>query len=302
MQWISDKIGGNKLATRLARRQIDGASDLRARAAAAVRAARRRHAALHLLRRTRPRSRRRGPRCRSRWRSIEPHRPSAALPAGVPAAVEPDPILPPHVVSGPRPEPPPHVAVALDLDLDALNAILFELWRTGYLDRQLAGVGLDRRFNTDPLVTEFLTVRLSPITLALPPVVSETRDGLRLAADARVTIADGDAHTVGRIFGALAFRVEAPARAVAVDVAGVELACEAPPNLLVPCYGDLVDAMRDRASDFHGALTTAFGDLLRAMFVDRHLGDPRLPAELVIHGASPSLHGGVLRLDLDASI
>ena len=61
--------------------------------------------------------------------------------------------------------------VALD-DEDALNALLYELWRSGYLDRRLAGAGLDRRFNDDPLVTELLSIRISPPRLALPPVIA----------------------------------------------------------------------------------------------------------------------------------
>src|SRR6185295_11667386 len=47
--------------------------------------------------------------------------------------------------------------LAIDLDVDAANALLYELWRTGYLDKQLAKAGLDHRFNSDPVVKEFLS-------------------------------------------------------------------------------------------------------------------------------------------------
>src|SRR5262249_25297394 len=100
-------------------------------------------------------------------------------------------VLPPRLGAGPRPTPRSTTAVALDLDLDALNALLYELWRTGYLDRQLARVGLDRRFNTDPTVTEYLSIRLSPVRLALPPVVGTGPRGLRLATESHVTVTDG---------------------------------------------------------------------------------------------------------------
>ena len=285
-QWISDKLGGGKLATRLARRQIDAAL-------------------VSVLAPPPPFELPGGGALRFVFCGERPE--ITAAWAALPFAVElggTGPILPPRLGPAAHPSPAAGTTLALDLDLDALNAMLYELWRTGYLDRRLADVGLDRRFNTDPLVTELLTVRLSPVTLALPPVVTEAPDGLRLAADARVTITDGDTRATGRVWGALAFRFARGAPAIEVGVArGVEtLALRAPPDLLVPCYGDLVDAMRGRTADFHGALTVAFADLLGAMFTERHLGDPRLPAELVIHRATPSLHGGVLRLDLDAGI
>src|SRR5690606_33601692 len=103
------------------------------------------------------------------------------------------------------------------------------LWRTGWLDRELDEVGLDRRFNTDPTVTEYLSIRLSPLRLALPPVISATASGLRLAADARLAIRDGEHVTTGRGFGALDFRFATPGTTdlpVTVDVGAVELACE----------------------------------------------------------------------------
>jgi hypothetical protein len=215
-------------------------------------------------------------------------------------------ILPPKLGPGTRVTPSADTTLALDLDVDALNALLFELWRTGWLDRQLAEVGLDRRFNSDPIVTDYLSIRISPLRLALPPVIEPHGDGLRLAADARVSIGDGASVIVGRGFGALDFRFVKSTTAalpIAVDLGALELACERSPTMLVPCYSDLVAAMRGRGSEFHGALTDAFAALLTDIFIDRHLGTSELPAELVITGVVPSVTGsGTLHLQLDGKL
>ncbi len=215
-------------------------------------------------------------------------------------------ILPPRFGTGMRATPRAGTTLALDLDLDALNAMLFELWRTGWLDRQLDEVGLDRRFNADPTVTEYLSIRLSPPRLALPPVISATPRGLRLAADARVPIRDGEHVTTGRGFGALDFRFAAPGTTelpVTVDVGAVELACERTATTLVPCYSDLVAAIRGRGAELQGALTDAFAALLADIFVDRRLGASGLPAELVIRSVVPSVtSAGTVHLDLAGAL
>jgi hypothetical protein len=272
VQWVSDKIGGDKLASRLARRQIDDVLvttlappppfDLDD------------HQQLQFTYCT---------------GSIEiavgayGALPFAVAFSGTPVHVE---APMPAPTSGP---------LSIDLGPDALNAMLHELWRTGWLDRRLADAGLDRRFNTDPLVTEYLSVRISPARLALPPVVTPAGDKLHLAADARIAIADGQATTIGRVYGAL--DVGFP---YSVDVGALELACERTPTTLVPCYGDLVAALRDRGPEFHGALTDAFTHLIDQIFVERHLDG--LPADVVIHGARATLDHGTLHLELDAAV
>jgi hypothetical protein len=218
-----------------------------------------------------------------------------ALPFGV-AFTEHAGLRPPKFGVSRRPAPLASTTVAIDLDVDALNAMLFELWRTGWLDQRLADVGLDRRFNEDPTVTEYLDIRISPVTLALPPVVSPTTTGLRLAADARTRIGD----TVGRVYGALSFTLATMEPSVELDA--IELSCERTPTLLVPCYSDLVGAVRGRGGEFHGALTTAFTQILTDIFVDRHLGASGLPAELVITGVTPNITGGSLHLELAAKL
>lgn len=231
-----------------------------------------------------------------------------ALPFAVaftPLAAAPE-ILPPRFATSERPAPTPETTLALDLDIDALNALLYELWRTGWLDRQLAEVGLDRRFNSDPIVTDYLSVRISPLRLALPPVISPHPKGLRLAADARLAIGDGTTVGVGHGFGALDFQFISPATTelpVAVDLGVLELACERSPTTLAPCYSDLVAAIRGRGAEFHGALTDAFAALLADIFVDRRLGAPGLPADLVIEAVVPSVtRAGTLHLELDAKL
>ena len=212
-------------------------------------------------------------------------------------------VLPPRFAAGDRPTPSADTTLALDLDVDALNALLFELWRTGWLDRELDKVGLDRRFNSDPIVTEYLSIRISPVRLALPPVISASPTGLVLAADARVAIADGTTNTTGRVYGALDFRFTKPKATtdlpVSVDLGALELACERTPTTLVPCYSDLVGAIRGRGSEFHGTLTDAFATILADIFVDRHLGAEGLPAELVIQNVVPTVTpAGTVHLQL----
>ena len=272
VQWVSDKIGGDKLASRLARRQIDDV--LVTTLAPPPPFELDDHQQLQFTYCT---------------GSIEIAEgaygalPFAVAFSGTPVHVE-------------APMPPPAAEpLSIDLAPDALNALLHELWRTGWLDRRLGDAGLDRRFNTDPIVTEYLSVRMSPARLALPPVVTPAGDRLHLAADARIAIADGTVTTIGRIWGALDFGFPA-----GVDVGGLELACEKTPTTLVPCYGDLVAALRDRGPDFHGALTDAFTHLIDQIFVERHLDG--LPADVVIHGARASLQSGTLHLKLDAAV
>ncbi len=289
VQWVSDKLGGDSLATRLARRQID-------------------ETLITTLAPPPPFTLSGGQTIRFTYChepiEIREHA-YAALPFGIAIARDeraPH-VLPPRFGHGPRAAPPPSTAVALDLDLDALNALLYELWRGGFLDRQLADAGLDRRFNTDPTVIEFLTIRLSPLHLALPPVVTANAHGLRLGAEARAEIDDRGQRTTGRIWGAIDFSFTSAEHA-AVDLGELELSCERTPTVLVPCYGDLVGALRGRAADFHGALTQTFAKLVSDIFVGRIA--VWLPADLVIRTATPSVMltsgNATLHLELEAAI
>lgn len=300
IQWASDKLGGDKLATRLARRQID-------------------QQLITTLAPPPPFDLPDGQRLEFTYCDEPPtivDHAYAALPFAVMIGrVAADArVLPVRRGHGPRPAPEPGTVLALDLELDALNAMLYELWRSGFLDRRLAELGLDRRFNTDPLVTEYLTIRISPPKLALPPVLTARADGgLELAADGRVSIAAGDAVTTGRVYGALAFAFGAGAvdgsgakLPVSVDLGDLELSCERTASVLVPCYADLVGALKDRGADFHGALTTGFAQLLADIFVAQRVGANGVPVDLVIHGVRPRViaaaPNGTLHLALDAEL
>jgi hypothetical protein len=294
LQWVSDKVGADSIATKIAREQIDDV----------------------LVTTFAPPP----PFTLSEGQTLqftycdEPVEivdgaygalPFAVAITAVPGAPH---VLPPTFPRGERLPPPPDTLLAIDLDVDALDAMLYELWRTGWLDKRLADVGLDRRFNSDPIVTEYLSIRLSPLALALPPVISPGPPGtLRLAADARVAIDAGATKpTIGRIYGALDFAFAA-ARGTelptSVDLGDLDLSCERDPWTLVPCYGDLVAAVRDRGREFHGALTDAFAGLLADIFVDRRIGAEGLPVDVVIARAIPTLaSGGTLHLQLEGKL
>lgn len=308
-QWLSDKIGGDALATRLARKQIDGAL-------------------LETLAPPPPFELPGGARLQFTYCAGTPEIVDGAwgaLPFAVALGRAAGGVRPPR--RGPAPHAPiaPGAALAIDLDLDALNGLLYELWRDGVLDTRLADAGLAARFNSDPLVTEFLSIRIGAPTLALPPVLSPSPHGLALAADARIVITDGAGgeggaatRTTGQIWGGLTFAfAPAAVEPASVDLSALELSCEARaavgdpadgtrPVTLVPCYADLVSALRDRGDAFHGALTSAFTDLLGGVFVDRRIGASGLPADLVIRRAVPSLTtsgaNASLHLDLDATL
>lgn len=296
LQWVSDNLGGNKLATRLARREIDSAL-------------------ITVLAPPPPFSLGDGHTltfgyCDGPPQIIDNH--SGAIPFSISITkVDRDPrVLPPR--HGLTPYAPLTTGtVAIDLDLDGLNALLFELWRTGFLDKALASAGLDNRFNTDPLVTEFLSLRISSPVLALPPVLGPAgKHRLAMYADARVTVADGDLHTTGRIWTGLALDFAALARTgkpdLGVDLAALELSCERTPTRLAPCYADLVNAMRDRSADFHGELTRVFTKLLGDIFIDQRVGASGLSADLVIKGVTPTVFStpdnASLHLELDSVI
>lgn len=225
-------------------------------------------------------------------------------------------VLPPQYGAATAVPPAEGTVLALDLELDALNALLYELWRVGYLDAELERVGLHRRFNDDPTVQELLSIRLSPVTLALPPVVSArstpTGPGLRLAAAAQLTIGDGDHAVAGRVWGGLDLdfhRGPAPAVGVDVNLGPLELTCAPTPHALAPCYADLVAALRDRTGELHGALTEAFAGILTSLFVDRKLAADGVPGALTIRGvrasipaSGPTAENALVRLELDATL
>ncbi|HET9621500.1 MAG TPA: hypothetical protein VFP84_09050 [Kofleriaceae bacterium] len=296
VQWLSDQIGGDALASQLARDQLDAAL-------------------VDALAPPPPFTLAGGQTLRFTYcdEPLEITAAGAALPFALAIAADPaaPAILPPRMGRGPRDPVADASVLGLDLDLDALNGVLYELWRGGFLDRQLAAAGLDRRFNADPAVASLLSVRIDPPRLRLPPVVSlgdapDTPDTLRLDAEARIAIHDGASVTEGRVWGGLAFALAPRAVApIGVELDALALACERTPTTLTACYADLVAAIRGRASELHGALTRTFMTLLSNIFVGR-IGAAGLPADLVIRGVIPSIKRGsataALHLELAAEI
>lgn len=226
----------------------------------------------------------------------------AALPLGLrfegPAG--PNRILPP--ARGPATHAPPAAdsSIAFDLDLDTINALLYELWRTGFLDEKLDEAGLDRRFNAAPAVLDLLSLRISPLRLALPPVVSETGAGLRMAADLRVNIADRETITPARIWAAL--DVDLTASETSAGLAELELSCEPEPGVLRPCYGDLVAAMRERAGDARAELSLVLVRVLDGVFAGQRVSAPDTPAELVLGSPRTSSQGGSVHIAIQAHL
>lgn len=288
-QWVSDKLGGDKLATRIARGQVDDAlvSALAPPPPFELPGG-------QSLRFTY---------CDGPVEIVDGV--SGSLPFAVELGRAADPAILPSRL-GPAPHAAPTAPLAIDLDLDALNGVLYELWRTGVLDRELAKAGLDTRFNEDPVVAELLTLRISPLALALPPVLTTSPRGLRLHADARVELRDRERVTSGHVWGGLDFAVGDDLEPLHVDLGALDLTCARARNVRVPCYADLVGVIRGRGSEFHGALTRAFTSLLADMFMERRLAATGLPAELVIRRAVPKITtsgtNGSLQLGLDAAL
>lgn len=207
----------------------------------------------------------------------------------------------------PWPAPDPAAALSLDLDLDGLDGLAYELWRTGWLDEQLAALDLPGRFAADPRVAELLTVRLGPPRLTLPPsFAAGPDDRLRLALALGLDVHDGGRATPGVAWGQLDVGLAATTDASAVALRGLDLTCEPTPGRLEPCYADLVSLVRDGTGDVGDALTTELLAAVKALFVGRRLATDTAPATLVITDARPLTRtvGGqaMLRVELAATL
>ncbi len=302
MRWLNDKIGGDRLATRLASGQLDttllgalgpppplllpGGRQLVFEPCSdrAVEVHSGAWAAVPL-----------------RWKLGGPVAPPSATAKAAPIR---PPRRGPVVFAAPSPTAP----LTLDLDLDGLNGLLYELWRTGWLDDTLDSLAVHERFNHDPTVQRYLTLRLSPVRLALPPTLAPGPAGrLRLALALAVNIADADTVTPASAWGVLDLALGAsPAgdRLTAdVGVSALELTCEPTSGHLVPCYGDVVAAVRNAAAGTHAALGTALADTLGRLFIDQRVGADGVPAALAIHGVRARTDAaGAIRLELAATV
>ncbi len=234
-----------------------------------------------------------------RWKLGGP----VAVPSGGP------PVRPPRRGPVAFAEPVADAAVTLDLDLDALNGLLYELWRTGWLDEQLDLVAAHDRFNQDETVATYLTLRLSPLRLPLPPTLRSTTDGgLALDAAVRVDIADGELVTPAHAWASLALGVRDGAAGIAaeVGVTALELSCEPAPGVMRPCYGDVVAAIRDAAPDAHAQLAGTLTSALTGVFAARRLEADGSPAAVELSGARARLVASgaerSLRVEMDARV
>ena len=218
---------------------------------------------------------------------------------------------------GPIAWPPPAAdrPITLDLDLDGLDGLGYELWRAGYLDQLLDGLDLAGRFNDDPLVQRMLSLRLSPVRLTLPPTLAPAPgDRLRLSLALAVDLGDGELVTPATAWGSFDVGLGAkPAAgdrtsAIAADVAlrGLDLTCEPSPGLLVPCYGNVLSAVRGASTDVHATMAEALGGALTELFVDRRLDAGGAPAALAITGARARTitvgSSAMARVELDAHL
>lgn len=297
LAWLVDRLGIDRLATRFARGQLDtallaalgpppplplpggGQLVIEVCGDRPVEVVAGRYAALPL-----------------RWRL------TPAIPAVAPAL----PILPPR--RGPVVFPPPaaDARLTIDLDLDGINGALYELWRAGFLDRQLDQLDLAGRFNRHPVVETYLTLRLSPLRLALPPTVAPAPPD-RLRLDVALAVAIGDraqvtpATAVGR--AGLAFVGD---DRIATDVAltGLDVTCAPRPDRLEPCFGDVVATIRSSTTDTHAALGAALSDVLTALFVGRQVAADAAPAVLTIdHARARTIADATaVRLELGAHL
>lgn len=298
LRWIVDRLGLDRLATRFARGQLDtallsalgpppplplpGGRELLVEPCPdrGVEIVADSHAAVPL-----------------RWRlGPAPHDPARAGVA----------IRPPRRGPVPWPAPAPGTTVSLDLDLDGLNGLLYELWRTGYLDERLDELALHDRFNRDETVATYLTLRLSPLRLALPPVVAPApSDRLRLGLVLAVDVADRAAITPAIALGQLDVAFTAGDRLRAdVAVTGLDLTCRPRPDRLVPCYGDVVSTVRDATVGTHAALGDALAGVLTDLFAGRRLAADAAPAVLDLDDPRATILAGgrAVRLDLAARV
>ncbi len=208
--------------------------------------------------------------------------------------------------------------LAIEMSLDAINAILYYLWHTGFLDQELQAAGLDARFNQDSTVREMLSLRLHAIGLTgprsgdgyrpPPPTVSLGRPGgpmFELGAEARLEVHDGDQITPARAFSTIGFDF---AGAGGTDLVAhltlreLALTCEPEPGLLRPCYSDLVAEVRRRPDDLHGELTRLFTREFRDIVLGARIGTDDSVADFHVDRAAvhAERHGatGLVRVDL----
>jgi hypothetical protein len=203
--------------------------------------------------------------------------------------------------------------LALEFELDAINGVLYYLWRTGFLDQELRKAGIDRRFNEDPRVASLLTVRIGELKLALPPTVRldpHAHHQFLLGAEATMMIRDAAKKTPARVYSTIGFDFAAHkgGKGVVADLEldDLQLTCEPEPGLLRPCYAILVDAVKNNADALHGELTRVFTSQFNRIVLNRSISGGDGMPELTIEGSTvraiPAPPTGIIRVDLHGKL
>lgn len=174
---------------------------------------------------------------------------------------------------------PAAVETSIDVNLDALNALLYEGWRTGTLDRELAAAKIVDAFNDHPLVQSLLSVRALALELELPPILGRgvSKDTLEVAVASTVQLGDDGRRTTGRLVGAATIAARTPQFSgsaeslLEVEVAHASFSCEREVSRWRPCYSLITSAALDNASAIGDAISAALSSWLRELFVDQRI-------------------------------
>jgi len=294
LQWASDKLGGDRLATKLARKELS-------------------QFVLSALAPPPPVPLPGGGTLRFTY-CDQPLQIVDSAYAALPMAVVITPlpsaptVLPPTFGPTTWAPVPATTTLALDLSLDGLNSVLFECWRHGLLDRVLADAKIDQAFNNDELVREFLTVRISPLRLALPPVAQVRAGALVLGTEAALSIADTDraAPLLGHAWSQISLQFDASAKLPHASLQQLALTCEPTPGHLEACYPLLAQAVGNRTTQFDQSLTNALATTLNQLFTGTELTSPDVPGSLVLGElsmqATVTEANAALRLNLAAAL
>lgn len=201
--------------------------------------------------------------------------------------------------------------LSLEFNLDAINAVLYYLWHSEFLDRELAATGVEARFNTDSAVRDLLSIEIGDIGLALPPVLSLADSGraFDFAAETRLTIRDGATVTPARLYGAVGLDFSGAGDEhlrANLTLRSLSLTCEPEPGLLRPCYADLVGELSGRADELHQPLSRLFTDKFNQIVLGKQIGSSETLADFHIERAevhtTPVAPTALIRVDLFGSL
>lgn len=221
--------------------------------------------------------------------------------------------LGPAAIDDGRDRPAP---LTFEFELEAINAVLYYLWHTNFLDEQLKTRGrIEERFNEDSIVKQLLSIRLENVRLSLPPTATATGyvpaagPPFQIAAAATVDIRDGQQVTKANVFSTIGFDFtshDAQATVADVTLRDLEVTCEPEPGLLEPCFSYIVDQMRERADLLHGELTRQFTETFNKLVLNRYIGTDDSVAGFQITDAKvtaiPSGRTGVVQVDIYGKI